>query len=363
MISYYTAIVLISSLAVLIMIFCAERSQLLSQYRTRCFQLLFLLLAVTNLSEWLAASLIGAAAKWHRLHFAAKLIELLLTPVAPFLAISAITGEHVSFRYALPVLANFALQAVSAFTGCVFSIDSSNIYAHGALYPVYVFLFTLEAVLLLVCSLQFSRRYQHANLTFLLLINLMTLLAIGMQFLPTKLRLDWVCISYAAIFFFIHCEQLIQQVDALTGLLNRRSFNHYIGRAHAAVTVIFLDVDRFKEVNDVYGHAFGDECLSQLAHALRAVFVRYGYCYRYGGDEFCVILRKNSAQVDALLSAYFSRIAALREADPRIPFVSAGYARYDGHQATIDDTLRAADEMMYRFKECHRDARTPQAKT
>ena len=154
--------------------------------------------------------------------------------------------------------------------------------------------------------------------------------------------------------FLIYCEQLIHQVDALTGLLNRRSFTSAVGRIATSVTVIFFDVDHFKDINDAYGHKFGDKCLQAVAQETRAVFERYGYCYRYGGDEFCVILRRGAVDTDALLSAYFARIRVLREREPRIPYVSAGYAAYDSEIVTIDDALHRADEMMYRYKQRHR---------
>ena len=69
------------TLAMLIMTYCVQNRQFVSRYRKRGFQILFLLLAVTDLSEWLAASLIGADETLRGTHIAAKFLELLLTPV------------------------------------------------------------------------------------------------------------------------------------------------------------------------------------------------------------------------------------------------------------------------------------------
>ena len=57
--------------------------------------------------------------------------------------------------------------------------------------------------------------------------------------------------------------------------------------------LIVFDVDDFKHVNDVYGHVKGDLCLSVIANCIKGAYAQYGYCYRIGGDEFCVLLKNN----------------------------------------------------------------------
>jgi len=80
-------------------------------------------------------------------------------------------------------------------------------------------------------------------------------------------------------------------VDALTGVRNRLSLSRDIGRiaSDTSLFVMMVDVDDFKSINDVHGHAAGDEALRCLAHWLAALFGT-GHTYRFGGDEFCVIL-------------------------------------------------------------------------
>lgn len=355
MITHYTAITLISAFAMLIMVFCAQSNQFLNTYRKRCFQILFVLIMLTGLAEWLAASMEGLPAEYRTLRTAAKFTELLLTPFVPFLAMMAISGKRTTTWKIIPVAANGVLQIVSLFTGWVFTVDAVNVYSHGPLYNLYVALFILETIAMLLHCAQFGRQYQYANITYLILINLLALLAMLMEFYAPYLRLDWTCVSYAAIMFYIYYAQLVEQVDALTGLLNRRSFDCAIRQLKKSANIIFFDVDHFKAVNDAYGHNFGDACLISVAQEIRAVFEKHGYCYRYGGDEFCVILRKMSYDTDALISAYIARIRALREREPRIPFVSAGYAIFDSENETIEEAVIRADEMMYRFKQQHRE--------
>ena len=83
--------------------------------------------------------------------------------------------------------------------------------------------------------------------------------------------------------------------DALTGLLNRRGFERGVkqelaSKGHRYIAFLFLDLDHFKNVNDSFGHAKGDEAIQAAAKTLKEVFRSSDYIGRYGGDEFCVFL-------------------------------------------------------------------------
>ena len=344
----------------LLMVFCVQTNQFLTFYRKRCFQMLFALLMTAGLAEWLAASLLGADGSMRPLLIAAKCTELLLTPLVPYIGMLAISGERPASWKAIPVVVNVILQLVSLPTGIVFHVDELCQYTRGPVYLLYVSTFIVEAGFLAAHSLRFSRHYQYTNALFLILVNLLAVLAVTMEFLAPYLRLDWTCVSYAAIMLYIYYDQLVQQVDALTDLLNRKSFDCAISQLRSGATIVFFDVDQFKSVNDIHGHKFGDECLSRVAQEIRLNFEKHGYCYRYGGDEFCVLLRSTSADMEQLVSSFLARIRRLREKEPRIPFVSIGYARYDQAKETIDEAISRADEMMYRFKQMHRE--TPYSK-
>lgn len=101
-----------------------------------------------------------------------------------------------------------------------------------------------------------------------------------------------------------HREELAHMAshDPLTGLLNRRLFDEAVERAHAAArrgvrsALLFIDVDRFKGVNDALGHVAGDEVLRTIARQLQSLLRTEDICARLGGDEFGVLL--NSTNLD-----------------------------------------------------------------
>jgi diguanylate cyclase (GGDEF)-like protein len=165
-------------------------------------------------------------------------------------------------------------------------------------------------------------------------------------------------------------ERIVHQTlhDALTGLPNRVLFEDRLGLALARArrrgtqtAVLFLDVDRFKIVNDTLGHRVGDALLREVAERLRGAVRASDTVARFGGDEFAVLCEELGDERDALRVAT-SLHAALSVpcelgGESHVLSTSVGVAVAQGREATAEGLLRDADAAMYRAKELGR-ART-----
>ena len=151
----------------------------------------------------------------------------------------------------------------------------------------------------------------------------------------------------------------ISMTDAMTGLYNRRGFNEIIIRYinqykedNSDFAIIVLDVDKFKNINDMYGHEFGDDVLKAVARGLRYVAADNSVVIRLGGDEFVVIHQyKNLIELDSIMEEIrveFSKITKIKNRDVRVS-ASMGMALYS-ESKDIEDALDLADKRMYSDK-------------
>jgi diguanylate cyclase (GGDEF)-like protein len=158
--------------------------------------------------------------------------------------------------------------------------------------------------------------------------------------------------------------QALARHDALTGLANRRLFGTELQRIveglhedPAEYALLMIDLDRFKPVNDLHGHATGDAVLCEVADRLRGTVERGDTAARLGGDEFAVILSvpKGADSTDVTVRFADQLLAAIAKpisvGDTAIQIgASIGIAFANNDTADAEDLLRAADLAMYRAK-------------
>lgn len=145
--------------------------------------------------------------------------------------------------------------------------------------------------------------------------------------------------------------------DSMTGLLNRRQFyaitdpnnlNHL--PAQQQFSLLLVDTDRFKNINDLFGHLKGDEVLIALSRTLEACSRENDLVFRWGGEEFVILLPHTALDI-ALQIAESIRAAVARITIPGLPrfTVSIGVARHNQGE-TIDELFKRVDDALYRAK-------------
>ena len=150
--------------------------------------------------------------------------------------------------------------------------------------------------------------------------------------------------------------------DPLTGMPNRRSLDLQLQAGLARIkrsggkgTVVVLDLDRLKELNDTYGHEIGDRALRTVGNVLRATVRQHDLCARFGGDEFIVVLWDCYPEHEARRVADLQNAVAAHPFEPRPGVrvslsISAGAARFPDDGTTFEELMAAGDERMYRDK-------------
>jgi diguanylate cyclase (GGDEF)-like protein len=171
--------------------------------------------------------------------------------------------------------------------------------------------------------------------------------------------------SYAAL--ALRNAVLLEQVqrmaatDGLTAIANRRTFESTLEREiarasrHAEpVSLVMVDIDHFKALNDSHGHQAGDDVLRNVAAALACECREFDLAARYGGEEFAIILPGCTAEESLVIAERFRRVVSAAPAVVPIT-ASAGVATYPDHAKDAAELVRVADEALYESKRAGRD--------
>jgi len=149
--------------------------------------------------------------------------------------------------------------------------------------------------------------------------------------------------------------------DPLTGLYNRRNLGETLktdkelaDQEHYPLSILMIDIDRFKSINDHYGHQCGDQALVWLSEQFGKTIRANDYIYRIGGEEFLILLRNANPQTACQRAESIRNVVETSDfcyyGQPIDLSVSIGVATYPYHGEEIDSVIRAADKALYAAK-------------
>lgn len=346
----YTAVILIAGLTLIITVSDIRTNRLITREDKRAALIACLIITLPMLAEWVSILLDGAPAELRSVHVTAKLLELILAP-AIGVAVAFAYGDAKHPELALTLVAAHAVfQCLALGFEWVFRVDAENGWQRQELFLIYALVFVLSVAYAFSSVVIGGKAYQIGVDAMLVLTLLLVTAGIWIMLVFPRIRITYLCVALSNLLLYIRHYKIMLQVDAVTGLLNRRCYDVNITDMGSRSVIVLLDIDQFKRVNDTYGHSVGDLCLRSVAQELTAVYGRYGLCYRIGGDEFCVVLHDSLEKLPMLNQLFLARIRRLQERDSRMSGVSMGYAYYDAAASNIRDVIQEADTMLYRNK-------------
>ncbi len=163
-------------------------------------------------------------------------------------------------------------------------------------------------------------------------------------------------------FLFYHLSQKRVYLDPLTGLYNRNFFNDIISTIdYQKYAIAMMDLDKFKIINDTYGHDIGDEVLKSVSTSLKASIRQNDKLIRYGGEEFLLYISMRDldhADVVEILDRIRKNIESISIKTGLItihPTISIGINSYTSHFKSEHDAISMADKMLYQAKQTGRN--------
>lgn len=260
----------------------------------------------------------------------------------------------------LPIVIQILCNLFNLKYGFLYQISQDNIYQRGDLFFLNVllaYLYILAAFIISIINYresEYSIRKQESKL----MLTSLILPTIGslIQMAYYGVSLVGICIAISMLIVFINFQNRQISTDSLTQLNNRYQFDNYLhtlaSESSVAHTLIMIDIDTFKSINDTYGHNGGDRALIAVADLLRkSCHNTHSFLCRYGGDEFAIICE--NLYTDIILCRIQSEIDAInRSAEHPFPLsLSTGTAAFSSEQCSdFKQVVAQADGNMYQNK-------------
>lgn len=268
--------------------------------------------------------------------------------------------------WAIPLIVITAMIATNPLTHYIFSVGKDNQYLRGPgvlFHWLVMWLYLAVSVVLTAqVMLHEKRKYRRCGLAPLLQFIIAPVVCGILQMLVYGVTTTQVGITISLLVVFLTSQSGQVLTDALTGLNNRRAFDRYLMdylQHHSAeeLSLVMLDINDFKQVNDRFGHMMGDRALQDTAHVLRQICVEAAgtlFLCRYGGDEFLIAGIGRVPREDEQLKTTIHTELDRKAASQNTPYaLKVGIGLAAGRCADMEDAehlLHVADEAMYEDK-------------
>jgi diguanylate cyclase (GGDEF)-like protein len=259
--------------------------------------------------------------------------------------------------YAVSVVVNLFLRYY-------FSISGDNRYTPGRLYLLRLGISYFPLLLGFLEMLFSAERFKQSQIFSIVFFGVLTASGAGLDILLQETNLIWPCFTAALLYCYFFIIQSDSKLDSLTGLGNRFSFNEFIDRlartgSREPYSIVLIDMDHFKEINDTLGHIEGDNALRDMASIIKGCIRETDFAARFGGDEF-ILAVKSGSDIEKLMER-IQQVIDLQNEKGRRPYtlqMSYGWAVFiAGSDQSTAEFLVHIDRLMYANKAAKRTRR------
>ncbi len=253
------------------------------------------------------------------------------------------------------------LIIVNIFTPVLFIINENDIYQRvDGLYIIYAF--SYFGLIFDAIGMYLVKKHESGGLKFFPMWGFVIPIAIGMviqnMFFGVSTIAPFMTISITLMINSFQNQMIFR--DQLTDLYNRYYLSllekKFSGKSSREYSVLMLDINDFKSINDLYGHDAGDDALVNLSKVLVSVVDKDGEIIRYAGDEFIIILNSHEEKViEALINRIHQTLKDFSDSKttPYELSVSVGWCRFSFGGKSLNEYINEADKRMYTNKQAH----------
>ncbi len=243
-------------------------------------------------------------------------------------------------------------------TGLIFSINNQNVYMRGHLVSLsFVFVFCCFFITLLLAFLAVKRN-GHIRFFPVHYFVIPSFLGTVIQGMFYGLSVGWPCLSVSVLFIQLHISNQNAYEDELSGLYNRKYFGWMVekltdSKTNRFIGALMIDIDRFKVINDKFGHSVGDNAIRNLGRILTNVNAENTIAFRVGGDEFIVLhIGGTEADIEKIRSQINEQLSEFNKTseEPYSLSVSMGYSTCHTNNTSLDFFFHQLDMQMYEQK-------------
>lgn len=357
MIQSYMAIYIVDVIALFFLLVLLNKDNILVETRKRVFILGIVLSIIVIIAEFGTILFNEGIPQLTTANKIFNVIGFLIAPTIPLVLMAifekGIIRNHLYLL--IPTVLNSIAVLLSPFWGLVFLVSDANVYNRGQFFFIFIVAYAINIGMLVLSTCSSTKKHFYPIKWKIIGLSLFAILGTCVQLFFPSIYTTWHVATLTLFVLYIILSEFESSFDSLTELHNRAACEKAIRRTsiRKGFSVIVMDINNFKEVNDSYGHDYGDVVLKEVAASIRESFDNHCSFYRIGGDEFCVIRGdSNHIKLNRQLKNMSKSLTKKRQKNNKIPSVAYGFSTSEICKTTdYQVVMRDADRLMYMHKQ------------
>jgi diguanylate cyclase (GGDEF)-like protein len=254
--------------------------------------------------------------------------------------------------YMYPAILTSVLLIVNMIYPIYFSVDkTTNVYSAGDYIFVHYITLIIMYIYMVVIGLK-QREKVDKKITYMFMIFfLLPFLAMVLQWFHIDILFSWNSIVLGILVVYIFVESSNGEKDFLTNIYNRSSYEKYVNQLlelGKTFNIIFIDLDKFKQINDTFGHLAGDTVLQEFSRIISQIDCDKCFASRLGGDEFMLIIESDKS-IDLVIKDIYKQLKATE--NPLLVDLTFSFGAFTNPtNITVDQIYAFVDKEMYAYK-------------
>lgn len=343
---YAPAVVLV------IFAFVLVTDQLLTRQEKKLFLLELGIVGLMILSTWVDRCVSSiTTGEWWRVRFFTSALQFAMAPLSPLILLCIYRRNNPAKRgwiQALPAVITALFAMTSFWTGLVLKVEPGNIYSRG---PMFLLPFLSSTIyIIFIISIVFKRDTPGRNREtgFIFYAGAAIAGACTLEIVFVIRYMIWSTTAALLLIYFLLITILKVLYDSQTGVYSRLAYTKRMESVKDGeqLTLAMIDMNGLKRINDCYGHKAGDEAIAKISKVLLALPVHPKKLYRYGGDEFVIVMDNwCGKELEAELKKLASGCGAVKEITLSFAYGVVEYRGGNLHEVTDE-----MDRLMYENK-------------
>lgn len=345
--AYYAPIVVL-----IFFFFILVTDQLLTYWEKRLFLMelgiVEMMLFCTWMDRCVSALTTGG---WWKLRFFTSAMQFAAAPLSPLILLWIYRRnqpDRMRWFQCLPAIMTAVLSLSSIWTGLVLRVEPGNIYSRGPLFILPFLSSTIYAAFILYAVLRQETPGRRLETTFLLFAGTAIAGACTLEIVFVIRYMIWSTTAAMLLTYFLLITIVKVLYDPQTGVYSRLAYAKRLEsiKDGQEVTLAMIDMNELKAINDCYGHKAGDQAIEQLSRVLLSVPIKGKKIYRYGGDEFIIVVnRRCGKMLEEKLAQIASDCGTMNDTMLSFAYGVVEYGSGDLHKVTDE-----MDRLMYEHK-------------